>query len=76
MPMTQFVTFKINDEKTEFPPFGRVDTACYPASLLRKAYYVYSLPQKRRGIAGRIDSPEGWKCCLFIIDSKGCKLCC
>ena len=38
IPMTQFVLFRINDEKVEFPPFGRVDTACYPASLLGKAY--------------------------------------
>jgi hypothetical protein len=45
LPMTQFVPFSINDEKTGFPPFGRVDTARYPSSLLGKAYYVYSLPQ-------------------------------
>ena len=45
MRTTQFVPFRINDEKTAFPPFGRVDTACYPASLLGKAYYAYSLPQ-------------------------------
>jgi hypothetical protein len=43
--LVQFVPVEINFERTEFPPFGRVDTACYPASLLRKAYYLYSLPQ-------------------------------
>ena len=45
MTMLRFVPIRINDEKTEFPPCGRVDTACYPASLLGEAYYVYSLPQ-------------------------------
>ena len=43
--MTQCVPFKINNEKTEFPPFGRVDTARYPASPCGKAYYLYGLSQ-------------------------------
>ena len=43
--MVQIVAVKINVKKQEIPPFGRVDTASYPASLLRKAYYLYSLPQ-------------------------------
>ena len=37
MQVTQLVPFSSNDQKTEFPPFGRVDTACYPASLLGNA---------------------------------------
>jgi hypothetical protein len=36
--LVQFVPVEINFERTEFPPFGRVDTACYPASRLGKAY--------------------------------------
>ena len=40
MRTTQFVPFRINDEKTAFPPFGRIDTACYPASLLGKAVRI------------------------------------
>jgi len=43
--IVQFVPSRINDEKTIFPPFGRADSACYPVSLLGKAYYVYSLSQ-------------------------------
>jgi len=38
MVKVQFALFKINVERTRFPPFGRIDMACYPASLLRKAY--------------------------------------
>ena len=45
MMMAEFEPVEINFEKTNFPPYGRVDTACYPASLLGKAYYLYSLPQ-------------------------------
>ena len=44
MQKTQFVPFRISDEKTAFPPFGRVETACYPASHSGKAY-VYCLAQ-------------------------------
>ena len=52
--MTQFVPFKINDEKTEFPPLGRVDTAYYTASLLGEAYYLAS--PKSPWLAGRLHS--------------------
>ncbi len=45
LPMVQFVPVEINFEKRNIPPFRRVDTSCYPASLLGKAYYLYSLPQ-------------------------------
>jgi len=38
------------------------------------AIYLICLPQKRRGIAGRIDSPAGWKYCFFLIDPRGYKL--
>ena len=40
VPIVQFVSAKINIEKAEIPPFGRVDTACYPASLLGKAVII------------------------------------
>ena len=45
MPMVQFVSVKINVEKAEVPPFGRVDTACYPASLLAKASIRWPSPR-------------------------------
>ena len=45
VPKVQFGSVKINVKKEEIPPFGRVDTASYPASLLGKAYYLYNLPQ-------------------------------
>jgi hypothetical protein len=40
IPMVQFVSDKINVEKADVPPFGRVDTTCYPASLLGKAVII------------------------------------
>ena len=44
MLMTPFGPFSSNDEKTGFPPFGRVDTARYPASLLGKAVRIEPSP--------------------------------
>ena len=38
--MVQFVSVKINVEKADLPSFGRVDTACYPASLLGKVVVI------------------------------------
>ncbi len=43
--MIHIVPFSSDYEKSDVPPFGRADTACYPLSLLGKAYQVYSLPQ-------------------------------
>jgi hypothetical protein len=45
MSMEPLIPAGINIEKAGFPPIGRIDTAYYPASFLRKAYYPYSLPQ-------------------------------